>query len=57
MPIGDWGPTEILWPVSTIGATILLALFAAVIVSRPQTWRREPAATTEAHPKRLLDAA
>jgi alpha-1,2-mannosyltransferase len=43
MPIGDWGPTAVLWPVSTVGAALLLGLFAAVIASRPEGWRRPTA--------------
>lgn len=46
MPIGDWGPTAVLWPLSTVGALLLLALFAAVIGGRPEGWsaRGRPAA-------------
>ena len=35
MPLGNWAPAGVMIPVSAIGALIMLALFASVVVAKP----------------------
>lgn len=37
-PMGDWAPLAVMLPLSTVGVLLMLALYGAVLVSRPASW-------------------